>query len=126
MSILLMARRRRRKTTDGKAKQRAIRKAGFCLYDSKAKPLLTKAWEVSIDGSNCRVSFSRDNLHVWINGEPVEVTAYISDQGMDVDLYFDVTTHKGHIFSDVEGSEMTNTLYMDDDIVAQHQFSEKN
>ena len=33
---------------------------------------------------------------------------------------FDLGEHKGHIYSDVEGSEMTNYLFFDDQLVGCH------
>ena len=44
---------------------------------------------------------------------------YITDQGYDVDLFFDLEGTQGHIYSDVEGHEMMNYLLIDGEIKAQ-------
>ncbi|GFN98176.1 hypothetical protein PoB_002468200, partial [Plakobranchus ocellatus] len=45
--------------------------------------------------------------------------AYITDNGYDLDLLFNLGENKGHIYSDVEGSEMTNYLFFDEHLVGQ-------
>lgn len=46
----------------------------------------------------------------------LSLQAYISDEGYDVDLFFDFDSHKGHIFSDVDNDrdEMINYVLIDD------------
>lgn len=46
--------------------------------------------------------------------------AYISDEGYDVDMFFEIEGHKGQIFSDVENErdEMINYLLINDQCVA--------
>ncbi|XP_061170711.1 uncharacterized protein LOC133180147 isoform X2 [Saccostrea echinata] len=103
MSVILMSCKKNLANRDMSKKKKIIRKAGKLAQDGIAK--LTTA---------------RDNLHVWIDGEPVETTAYISDKGYDVDMFFDIEGHSGHIFSDVDNDrdEMVNSLNINDNCVA--------
>ncbi|PVD19039.1 hypothetical protein C0Q70_21598 [Pomacea canaliculata] len=78
----------------------------------------TASWTVPLDGKDVTISFSRDNCFVVVDGEQMECTAYISDQGFDLDLIFDFDDHRVHVYSDVEGSEMTNYLFIDDQLRA--------
>ncbi|KAL4220258.1 hypothetical protein ACF0H5_020665 [Mactra antiquata] len=77
---------------------------------------ITKAWTIELPSQTFRISFSRDNLHVWVNGKAVETTSYITDQGYDVDLFFAIADMEGHIYSDVEGNEMMNYLLLNGEI----------
>ncbi|XP_061170704.1 uncharacterized protein LOC133180147 isoform X1 [Saccostrea echinata] len=118
MSVILMSCKKNLANRDMSKKKKIIRKAGKLAQDGIAK--LTTGWEIEIDGKEYKISFSRDNLHVWIDGEPVETTAYISDKGYDVDMFFDIEGHSGHIFSDVDNDrdEMVNSLNINDNCVA--------
>lgn len=118
MSVILMACKRNIANRDMSKKKKVIRKAGHVSQDGV--PKLTTGWEIEIDSKEFKISFSRDNLHVWINGEPVETTAYISDEGYDVDMFFEIEGHKGQIFSDVDNDrdEMVNYLLINDECVA--------
>lgn len=113
-----MACKRNIANRDMSKKKKVIRKAGHVSQDGV--PKLTTGWEIEIDSKEFKISFSRDNLHVWINGEPVETTAYISDEGYDVDMFFEIEGHKGQIFSDVDNDrdEMVNYLLINDECVA--------
>lgn len=62
---------------------------------------------------------ARDSMNVYVDDEPVECTAFITDKGYDLDLLFNFGDKKGHIYSDVEGSEMTNYLLFDGECIAQ-------
>ncbi|XP_022345549.1 uncharacterized protein LOC111138054 [Crassostrea virginica] len=118
MSVILMACKKNIANRDMSKKKKVIRKAGHLSHDGV--PKLTTGWEIEIDAKEYKISFSRDNLHVWINGEPIETTAYISDEGYDVDMFFEIEGHKGQIFSDVENErdEMINYLLINDQCVA--------
>jgi len=83
------------------------------------EPAMTCSWRVTSAGKKSSISFSRDNMNVYVDGEPIECTAYITDNGYDLDLLFNLGENKGHIYSDVEGSEMTNYLFFDDLLVGQ-------
>lgn len=92
-----------------------VRKAGEMRKGQSA--CLTCCWEVQIGTEMVRISFSRDILHVWISGNPVETTAFISDQQYDVDLDFEIHPGcYGHIFSDVDDSrtEIKNYLFINE------------
>lgn len=118
MSVILMACKRNIANRDMSKRKKVIRKAGQVSQDGV--PKLTTGWEIEMDCKEFKISFSRDNLHVWINGEPVETTAYISDKGYDVDMFFEIEGHKGQIFSDVDNDrdEMVNYLLINDECVA--------
>ncbi|KAK3095122.1 hypothetical protein FSP39_010586 [Pinctada imbricata] len=96
----------------------AFRKAGHLASDGVAQK--TTGWEIEIEERKYKIVFSRDNLHVWIDGYAVDTVAYISDAGYDVDLFFDLDGYKGHICSDVENDRdiMNNYLLINGDCVA--------
>ena len=50
----------------------------------------------------------------------IRLQAYVTDEGYDLDLLFEVDGYRGHIYSDVEGSQMTNYLFVDDQLLAQN------
>lgn len=116
MSVILTAGRKRPDISkrDMSKKRKLIRKAGNMGAAGVAK--VTTGWELDLDGTKVKISFSRDNFHVWVNSAPVQTTAYISDEGYDVDLFFSFDSHKGHIFSDVDNDrdEMINYILIDD------------
>ncbi|XP_060084242.1 uncharacterized protein LOC132563501 [Ylistrum balloti] len=92
-----------------------VRKAGEVEKGKDA--CLSCAWEVDLEGQKIRISFSRDNLHVWITGDPVDTTAYISDHKYDLDLDFEICPgYRGHIFSDVNDNrtEIKNHLFINE------------
>ncbi|KAK7489307.1 hypothetical protein BaRGS_00019415 [Batillaria attramentaria] len=64
-------------------------------------------------------SEARDSMHVYVDDVDTECTAYITDEGFDLDLLFGIEDHRFHIYSDVEGNEMTNYLFIDDACVTQ-------
>ncbi|XP_033760923.1 uncharacterized protein LOC117342775 [Pecten maximus] len=109
MSILLQRKQ-------AQAGQRVlIRKAGEMEKGKGAS--LSCAWEIDLGGQHVRISFSRDNFHVWITGQPVETTATISDHRYDVSLDFEICPgYSGHIFSDVNDrrTEIKNYLYINE------------
>lgn len=107
MSILLQRKQPERRVL--------VRKAGEVEKGKDA--CLSCAWELPLGGQKkeVRISFSRDNLHVWIDGQPVETTATITDQKYDVRLDFEICPgYSGYIFSDVNRSrtEITNYLFI--------------
>ncbi|XP_052218950.1 uncharacterized protein LOC127836375 [Dreissena polymorpha] len=104
-------------TRDMSTKKKVIRKVQELSGDGKVQ--VTSAWTIDMSNSQYRVSFSRDNLHVWINGTAVETTCYITDHGYDVDIFFTLEGHEGHIYSDVEGHEMMNYLLINGEIKGQ-------
>lgn len=69
---------------------------------------------------NCIESMNR-NIYcvIFENYDPV-LQAYISDEGYDVDMFFEIEGHKGQIFSDVDNDrdEMVNYLLINDECVA--------
>ncbi|KAK7489364.1 hypothetical protein BaRGS_00019472 [Batillaria attramentaria] len=87
--------------------------------DKSGKPEITASWNVKLDGKPCKISFSRDSMHVYVDDVDTECTAYITDEGFDLDLLFGIEDHRFHIYSDVEGNEMTNYLFIDDACVTQ-------
>lgn len=123
MSVMFAARKKRPALSsqiserDMSKKQKVHRKVQQLSEDGKVK--ITKAWNVELADQTYRVSFSRDNLHVWINGQAQETTCYITDKGYDVDLFFTLGDVNGHIYSDVEGMDMFNYLLIDGTIVAE-------
>ncbi|XP_048745843.2 fas apoptotic inhibitory molecule 1-like [Ostrea edulis] len=118
MSVILTAGKRNIANRDLSKKKKVIRKAGHLSTDGV--PKLTTGWEIEIDSKEFKISFSRDNFHVWIDGQPVETTSYISDEGYDIDMFFEIEGHKGQIFSDVDNDrdEMVNYLLINDKCVA--------
>ncbi|BFZ00537.1 hypothetical protein BsWGS_03576 [Bradybaena similaris] len=117
MSVILLSGRKKLLET----KQKIVRKVG--KMDVGQAPSITATWRVVAGGDRKTVSFSRDNMNVYVDGSPIECTAYVTDGGYDLDILFDVGGNHGHIFSDVEGSEMTNYLFFDDQLVAQEKQS---
>lgn len=111
MSVLLSSFKKRNLA------HKVIRKAG--VLDKNGIAQLTKKWTLILDNQEVVLSFSRDNLHVWINKVSAEPMVYISDRGYDVDLFVDYNQHKIHIFSGVEGQKITNYLFIDDHMVGQ-------
>lgn len=114
MSVILLS---GRKKAIANKKQKVIRKVGKA--DKSGNVEVTAAWNLKLGGRPCNVSFSRDTMHVYVDGVHAECTAYITDSGFDLDLLFDFEGHRGHIYSDVEGSQMTNYLFIDDECIAQ-------
>ncbi|KAK3603771.1 hypothetical protein CHS0354_023390 [Potamilus streckersoni] len=102
---------------DMSMKTKVIRKV--CELGDDGVPKLTTSWVIELNGKEIKVTFSRDNLHVWVNGVGVKTTAFITDKGYDVDLFFEFEDYRGQIYSDVEGKEMMNYLLLNDEIVAQ-------
>ncbi|KAL5004968.1 hypothetical protein ScPMuIL_018424 [Solemya velum] len=132
MSVILTAAMRKKardiSKRDMTKKRKIIRKVGQLGIDGK--PKLTTSFDVDTatpekTSEKKKVSFSRDILHVWVDGTPVETTAYITDSGYDVDLFFDFCGRSGHIYSDVEGKEMMNYLLVDDELIGQEYQAEK-
>ncbi|XP_076453669.1 uncharacterized protein LOC143288892 [Babylonia areolata] len=114
MSVILIS---QRKKAMNKRDKKIIRKVG-CNYDGgMTLGEETASWKLQIDGRDMRISFSRDTMNVIIDDENVEVAAYLHDDDYDVDLIFELDGHKGHIYSDVEGPDMTNYLFVDDKLV---------
>ncbi|CAG5131141.1 unnamed protein product [Candidula unifasciata] len=113
MSVLLLSGRKKVIET----KKKIVKKVGK-LDEGKA-PAVTATWRVVAGGERKNISFSRDNMNVYLDGSPIECTAYVTDGGYDLDLLFNVGENHGHIYSDVEGTEMTNYLFFDDQLVAQ-------
>ncbi|XP_012942997.1 uncharacterized protein LOC106012994, partial [Aplysia californica] len=113
MSVILLAGRKKAIGT----KKKVVKKVGK-LGDGEV-PSITASWKVTSSGKKASISFSRDNMNVYLDGSPIECTAYITDNGYDLDLLFNLGQNKGHIYSDVEGSEMTNYLFFDDQLVGQ-------
>lgn len=98
-------------------KKKVVRKVGAA---SKGKePTITSSWRITNRGKRAVVSFSRDNMNVYLDGSPIECVAYITDNGYDLDLIFNLGEAKGHIYSDVEGTEMTNYLFFNEQLVGQ-------
>ncbi|XP_052784615.1 uncharacterized protein LOC128220305 [Mya arenaria] len=102
---------------DMSLKKKVLRRVQELPDDGKIQ--VTSAWNIDVTGQQFRVAFSRDNLHVWINGKAVETTSYITDKGYDVDLFFKISGQEGHIFSDVEGAEMINYLLVEGEMKGQ-------
>ncbi|KAI8770594.1 fas apoptotic inhibitory molecule 1, partial [Biomphalaria glabrata] len=117
MSILLLSGRKKAITE----KKKVVRKVGK-LADGQ-DPVVTASWKVTSGGKKTAISFSRDNMNVYVDGNPVECTAYVTDKGYDLDLLFNLGENKGHIYSDVEGTDMTNYLFFDDQLIAQEKQS---
>ncbi|RUS80945.1 hypothetical protein EGW08_011296 [Elysia chlorotica] len=113
MSVILLA---GRKKAIGK-KRKVVKKVGVGCEGKE--PTMTASWRLTTSGKKACISFSRDNMNVYVDGEPIECVAYITDNGYDLDLIFNLGTKKGHIYSDVEGTEMTNYLFFDEQLVAQ-------
>ncbi|KAK3773401.1 hypothetical protein RRG08_014270 [Elysia crispata] len=113
MSVILLA---GRKKAIGQ-KKKVVRKVGAAAEGRE--PTLTASWRLTANGRKANISFSRDNMNVYIDGQPIECVAYITDNGYDLDLIFNLGEKKGHIYSDVEGTEMTNYLFFDEQLVAQ-------
>lgn len=102
---------------DMSQRQKIIRKVQE--LDNDGIVHITTLWTVEMPDGLHKISFSRDNLHVWINGNAVDVTCYITDKGYDVDIFFSLPRGvEGHIYSDVEGPEMMNYLLIGGEIVA--------
>ncbi|XP_059160392.1 uncharacterized protein LOC131943980 [Physella acuta] len=113
MSVILLSGRKKAIAE----KKKVIRKVGK-IAEGK-EPAVTALWKVTTGGRKVTISFSRDNMNVYVDNNPIECTAYITDSGYDLDLLFNLGENKGHIYSDVEGTEMTNYLFFDDQLVAQ-------
>ncbi|OWF39200.1 uncharacterized protein LOC110465319 [Mizuhopecten yessoensis] len=88
-----------------------VRKAGEVEKGKDA--CLSCAWQITLNEELVRISFSRDNLHVWITGHPADTIAHISDHNYDVDLYFEICPgYSGHIFSDVNNDRTAINNYL--------------
>ncbi|CAL1545298.1 unnamed protein product [Lymnaea stagnalis] len=113
MSVMLLSGRKKAIAE----KKKVVRKVGTLAEGKAAK--MTASWKVTTGGKKAAISFSRDNMNVYVDGSPIECTAYVTDNGYDLDLLFGLGENRGHIYSDVEGSEMTNYLFFDDQLIAQ-------
>ncbi|XP_041378719.1 uncharacterized protein LOC121390940 [Gigantopelta aegis] len=123
MSVIFMGVHKRREAMKKKQKRKVHvtphRRVGTCKEDGIAR--ITTRWKLEINGEEIDVAFSRDNYHVYIDGVPVEANAFPSDQEYDLDITFSLKGMKGHIYSDVEGPEMVNYLWVNNQLVAKEE-----
>ncbi|KAK7090647.1 uncharacterized protein [Littorina saxatilis] len=113
MSVILLAGRKKAITQKNK---KIIRKAG-CASDGFTLGEETGSWRVLLNNKEVIICFSRDTMNVMVDGVCVDAMAYVTDEGYDLDLLFEVDGYRGHIYSDVEGTEMTNYLFCDDKLL---------